>query len=271
MQSIWINGISQSQVDVRDRGFAYGDGLFETLKVRQGKALLFERHIARLRAGALRLGFPDAGVEALVRDIQAIYLPDEAVMKLTLSRGTGGRGYAYDSSLSATRVIMLAPLPAFADEYSQGVRVRFCDLRLGLNPALAGIKHLNRLEQVIARNEWSDPSVSEGLVLDYEGFLAEGTMSNLFWCQGDRIFTPQLDRCGVEGIVRNLLIQRFSEQGYVVEQGRYRPALLQQADEVFICNSLIDVWPVRELDNTPFPLGPLARVAQQIIGQEYNA
>ncbi|MCO4757418.1 MAG: aminodeoxychorismate lyase [Oceanospirillaceae bacterium] len=270
-QSLWINGKQQSKLDVRDRGFAYGDGVFETIQVLHGRAQLLDRHVRRMKNGAQRLGFLSSSVGQLLTDLHSIELPDEAVLKLTLSRGVGGRGYTYDSNGTCTRVIMLAPKPTYGDRAESGIRLRVCDTRLGLNPALAGIKHLNRLEQVLARNEWSDPAIHEGVVLDYEGYIAEGTMSNLFWVKDQCIYTPRLDRCGVAGVVRDFLVERFSQAGADLKVGLYELPSLRDADEVFICNSLIDIWPVRQLEDVSYQSGPVAQRARQYLVEEYQA
>lgn len=270
-QMLWINGKQQTQIDVRDRGFAYGDGLFETIQISHGRPQLMARHIARMRSGAARLGLDIATVDQLLEDLAAINLPDDGVLKLTLSRGVGGRGYVYTADMEVTRVIMLGPKPVYANQAKEGINLRVCDTRLGLNPALAGIKHLNRLEQVIARNEWSDPVINEGIVLDYEGFVVEGTMSNLFWVTDGIIYAPSLERCGVAGVVRDFLIERFTADGHVVEVGLYPLADLISADEIFVCNSLIDIWPVKQLDSNHYSLGPLAKTARTYLEEEYQA
>ncbi|MDI3326236.1 aminodeoxychorismate lyase [Pontibacterium granulatum] len=270
-QTLWINGKQQTQIDVRDRGFAYGDGLFETIQISHGKSQLMARHITRMRSGAVRLGFDASVIDQLLEDLAEINLPDDGVLKLTLSRGVGGRGYSYAADMEATRVIMLGPKPAYGNQAEEGITLKVCDTRLGVNPALAGIKHLNRLEQVLARNEWSDPAINEGVVLDYEGFVVEGTMSNLFWVKDRVIYTPSLERCGVAGVVRDFLIEKFTADGHSVEVGLYPLADVISADEIFICNSLIDIWPVKQLDSNYYALGPVAKAARTYLVEEYQA
>lgn len=261
----------QTKVDVRDRGFAYGDGLFETIQVLHGKPQLMARHIARMRSGAIRLGFDSVAIDQLLEDLAAISLPVEGVLKLTLSRGAGGRGYGYVPDMEPTRVMMLGPKPVYAHQTKEGINLRVCDTRLGLNPALAGIKHLNRLEQVLARNEWSDPEINEGIVLDYEGMVVEGTMSNLFWVTNGIVYTPSLDRCGVAGVVRDFLIEKFTADGYSVEVGLYPLADVASADEIFVSNSLIDIWSVKQLGLSRYPLGPMANIARKYLEEEYQS
>lgn len=270
-QTLWINGKQQTQIDVRDRGFAYGDGLFETVQISLGQPQLMQQHIARMRIGASRLGFPGSAVDLLLEDLAVLHLPENGVLKLTLSRGVGGRGYGYAADMEATRIIMLGPKPAYGNQAEEGVTLRVCDTQLGVNPALAGIKHLNRLEQVLARNEWSDSAIHEGIVLDYEGFVVEGTMSNLFWVKGGVIYTPSLERCGVAGVVRNFLRDKFVAEGHRVEIGLYPLKDVIAADEMFVCNSLIDIWPVKQLDSNHYPIGPVAKAARTYLKEEYQA
>jgi len=270
-QSVWINGISNDTIDIRDRGLAYGDGVFETIKVHNGRAQMLDQHFSRMRAGAARLGFAAEAVDLFQTELSAVSLPERGVLKLTLTRGAGGRGYSYATCTDSTRIIMLAPMPEYAGQADNGISVRLCETRLGINPTLAGIKHLNRLEQVLARNEWDDASIHEGIVCDAEGYLAEGTMSNLFWVTAGIIYTPDLAGCGVSGIIRDYLLKRFESVGYQVLQGRFCPDVLDAADEIFVCNSLIDVWPVKRFAGNDYQIGSVAREAQVMLQQEYNA
>lgn len=270
-QTLWINGEQKTQIDVRDRGFAYGDGLFETVQISHGRPQLMQQHIARMRNGAARLGFPGSAVDLLLEELAALSLPADGVLKLTLSRGVGGRGYGYAADMEASRVIMLGPKPVYGKQTEEGITLRVCDTRLGVNPALAGIKHLNRLEQVLARNEWSDPAINEGIVLDYDGFVVEGTMSNLFWVKDSVLYTPSLERCGVAGVIRDFLIEKFTADGRRVEIGLYPLADVIAADEIFVCNSLVDIWPVKQLDSNHYPIGPVAKAARTYLEEEYQA
>lgn len=264
---ILINGQPTGQIDARDRGLHYGDGLFETIAVRDGRPQLWDRHLARLTAGCerLRLPAPDAALLAA----EAAQLCDgvaQGVLKIILTRGVGGRGYAIPHADAATaagrmsRILIRLPAPDYpATHYRDGVAVRLCELRLGDAPALAGIKHLNRLEQVLARSEWSDPGIAEGLMRDAEGAVIEGTMSNLFIVRTGGLETPELTRCGVAGVMRGRIIDRARELGLAVTERRLMPADLAAADECFLCNSLIGIWPVRRIDDNVLPVGPLTR------------
>ena len=245
-----IDGRPASHLDLADRGLAYGDGLFETLRYSDGRLLFADLHLARLARGGERLGIPiDTG--ALRADIETILAaapPAGAVLKIIVTRGAGGRGYRPPAHAASTRILTLHPLPeypaAFADT---GIRVFVCRQRLALQPALAGMKHLNRLEQVLASREWPDDGFQEGLMLDTAGHVVEGTRSNLFLVRNGRLFTPSLAACGVDGVMREVLLRHFGDQVTVTDCPR---AWLDDADEIFVCNSIFGIWPVREIQAT---------------------
>ncbi len=246
--STWINGLPATQLNADDRGLAYGDGLFRTLRLRDGAPLLWRWHWARLQAdcAALRLPCPDAGLwlGELAAAAASAGVAD-AVAKLTLTRGSGPRGYAPPAQPQPTRIIQISPrTPPAAEPYQHGVAVYACALRLGHQPALAGVKHLNRLENVLARSEWSPPDYAEGLLCDSEGWVIEGVMSNLWIRRGRELLTPQLDRCGVSGAARAWVMEVAGSLGYQVREWRLRPADVLAADEAMLCNSLIGFWPI---------------------------
>lgn len=279
--NVLINGQSEQSVPVTDRGLAYGHGLFETITLNLNTAIAWKAHLMRLRIGAERLAIPlPANIDHLLEQDLAKLLslqsaiPDRSVLKITLTRGCGGRGYAVDDSVTINRIIQLNPFPYYPDKPSEkGISLRLCTTRLAISPQLAGIKHLNRLEQVLARSEWHSSDFREGLVLDAEGFLAEGTMSNLFWCQNGVLYTPELDRCGVDGIVRQRIIAIAEEQGIALTVGRYRLECLNNADEIFVCNSVIGIWPVvntviNENDTFSVSIGPMTLKLQSRLAAE---
>ena len=266
-----INGRSTTQIDALDRGLCYGDGLFETVAVIEGQPQLWQQHIERLSNGCRRLGMTMPAETLLRQDIQSLYrersrdqrLPQRLVAKIIVTRGTGGRGYRITAAADCSRVISLFDWPDYPPAHGEGISVRWCNTRLGLNPALAGIKHLNRLEQVMARNEWQDDRIAEGLMLDSQGHVIEGTMTNLFIVANNQLQTARLDHCGVAGIVRQLICADSIQHGLsVCEQGLTKDDVLA-ADEVFVCNSLIGIWPVTRIDDpqTPqdFAVGPVSR------------
>ncbi|MGH8657324.1 MAG: aminodeoxychorismate lyase [Gammaproteobacteria bacterium] len=244
---IIVNGTAVDSVSALDRGLQYGDGLFETLAILDGTPQHWDSHIERLERGCSRLYLPSPQRDGFLADAKRLCQGvKRGVLKIILTRGAGGRGYRPSSSGSPTRVVVGFPWPELPPQAAtEGVTVRLCDTRLGLNPALAGIKHLNRLEQVLAQREWAEPDIAEGLMRDLEGNVIEGTMSNLFIVLDGRLMTPDLNRCGVAGIMRAFILGTAQELGIEVVIAPLGVADLQRATEAFLCNSLIGLWPLR--------------------------
>lgn len=256
-----INGEERTQLDATDRGLQYGDGLFETLAVRDGAPEHWERHLRRMHDGAQRLGIPVPDPQLLAEEAARVcHDGGRGVLKIILTRGAGGRGYRSPVQPTPTRVLSLHPWPDYpADHAEQGVRLRLCRTALGLNPALAGIKHLNRLEQVLARSEWDDADIAEGLMLDSDGRLVCGTMSNLFLVRDGELYTPELTRCGVEGTTRARVLETAADHGIRCHITDLQLDALWGADEVFVCNSIIGVWPARQVEQHSYTCGPVTR------------
>ena len=269
---ILVNGECREHIEISDRGFQYGDGLFETIAVLNGQPVFFDRHIDRLNAGCQRLYIPFPGTELLAFEAQKLSEhSSNAVLKLILTRGSGGRGYRQPDVIQATRVLSLHPFPDYPGSYKeQGIVARFCDTRLGLNPALAGIKHLNRLEQILARAEWTDPAIQEGIMLDINGHVIEGTMSNLFYVKNHTLYTSVLTFAGVAGIIRGILMAISSIQGISAIEHTFTQDELLSADEVFVCNSIAGIWPVRQIARTCFPVGEVTRQLQTCLARFQN-
>ncbi|MFU8788043.1 MAG: aminodeoxychorismate lyase [Methylobacter sp.] len=263
---VLINGESRTSIESADRGFQYGDGLFETIEVRNGQPVFFKRHLQRLNAGCHRLHIPVPDAQLLSLEAGELCSRMDsvrAVLKIIVTRGSGGRGYRQPDSIQPTRVLSLHPYPDYPQAYSeQGIVVRFCSSRLGLNPGLAGIKHLNRLEQVMARIEWDDPAISEGLMLDINGHVIEGTMSNLFYAKNNRLYTAALTHAGVAGVMRGIIMQLAAEHEAPVIEHNFTPDELLSADEIVVCNSIIGIWPVKQIENTHFPVGAISQRLQ---------
>ncbi|MBV8047842.1 MAG: aminodeoxychorismate lyase [Paludibacterium sp.] len=260
-----INGAADDRLEAGDRGLAFGDGVFRTLACVDGAPRLWPWQYACLARDATRLGLPVPGEALLLAELrQACTGLPRAVAKITLTRGSGLRGYAIPADATATRIVAAHAWPGYPEHYAQdGVALTWCTLRLGLQPRLAGIKHLNRLENVLARSDLSDTCV-EGLLCDSDGLVIEGTLSNLFVLRDGQWRTPQLDRCGVAGAMRAWVMARLP-----VEEARLRPADVTEADLLFVCNSLAGIWPVADLDGRRWrdfqPLRPL----QWALAQEY--
>ena len=265
-----VDGNAGASVAATDRGLSYGDGVFRTFVVRRGVSLQWRRHYAKLKAdcAALAIRCPS---EALLADEigRACESSVEQVVKIIVTRGTARRGYAYADDVEPTRVILSSPrVPYPADYAASGVRSKKCALTLAHQPALAGVKHLNRLENVLARAEWRDPEVAEGLLCDAAGNLIGGTMTNVFIAKAGALATPALNRCGVAGVTRERVIDAARAAGV---ECRIRdvpwPELLA-ADEVILTNSLAGAWPVREIDGSPRSPGPLSRAVQSWLSHD---
>ena len=268
---VWVNATETNLVPAEDRGLAFGDGLFETMRLHGARVPLLERHLQRLQHGALRLRIA-LEIDELRAEISRFLSSsgtDEGILKLIVTRGDGGRGYRADAGNEARRILMQRPLaPHPAQWWSEGVSIRHCDTRLGSNPSLAGMKHLNRLEQVLARLEWDDAQIAEGLMCDQKGRIVEGVSTNLFLVSGGRLLTPVIDHCGVAGVMRGFILDVVApELALHTEQVHCECALLGAAQEVFLCNAVIGVWPVRQLGAKRWPLGPVTRRVQAHVAQ----
>ncbi|MEN0107881.1 MAG: aminodeoxychorismate lyase [Pseudomonas sp.] len=261
----WVDGRPAQAASLVDRGLAYGDGLFETIGVKSGRPQLFERHLARLADGCQRLSIP--ADLALIRTELLAFSAElgEGVAKLLLTRGDGLRGYAAPAAATPRRILLGSPFPAYpASHAEQGIRLFPCVTRLAEQPLLAGLKHLNRLEQVLARSEWQDSEHAEGLMQDLSGRVIEGVFSNLFIVRDGQLLTPDLSRSGVAGVMRAELLAQAQALAIPVA---VQPLSLEQllaADEVFVCNSLYGVWPVTALQGHCWPVGPLTRKLQRL-------
>lgn len=266
----WVDAQADAVIDPGLRALHYGDGLFETLCVQDATIEYLDRHMRRLQAGCDRLQLPFSDWSALEAELQQRAGESRnAAVKIIFSRGAGIRGYRYGGAQDVTRIVGTQPLPVFPQQHGrQGVRVRLCDLRLALQPRLAGIKHLNRLEQVMARAEWGE-DYEEGLLLDYNGKLIEGTMSNLFLVRAGCLYTPRLDNCGVAGVMRAVLLDLAVELGFDVHVQPLALRELESADEVFLCNSLIGIWPVIAVaDRFAYRVGPVTQTLQHALAAQ---
>lgn len=251
---IRINGQAVSEISAYDRGLHYGDGLFETIAVKNGKLTHWHYHWQRLLKGCERLNIDPPTESIVCNEIDDLVNHDaQAVIKLIITRGSGGRGYKY-AAMQPTRILFKYPWPEYAVENQNGIELFLCETRLSIQPTLAGIKHLNRLENVLARNEWSDNRIVEGLMLATDERVVEGTMSNVFWAKEQRLFTPDITQVGVAGVMRQHILNLTKNYEMDVNIGDYFLSDIYQADELFVCNSLIGIWPVKKFENKTFTL-----------------
>jgi len=257
---VLVNGSDDARVSAFDRGLLYGDGLFETIRFMRGEAPLWARHMRRLADGCARLGMLAPETTRLADEARRVLAgAGDAVVRITLTRGEGERGYAPPASARTTRIVAAHPVPVIPEHwYRYGIRVRSCGLRLAMQPRLAGLKHLNRLEQVLARAEWSDPDVVEGLMFDRDDRLISATAANVFGVLSGVLVSPALDACGVAGVLRAELLDAFPD--VVVRAVTQEESM--RMEEMFVCSSVRGVLPVRELDGRALAVGDATRAAQ---------
>ncbi|WP_449428777.1 aminodeoxychorismate lyase [Rhodanobacter umsongensis] len=261
MARMLINGVPTDQVPALDRGLAYGDGLFESIRFVAAVAPLWPRHMQRLGESCGRLRIPVPDTEQLLCEAREVArdMP-QSVVRITVTRGIGERGYALPASPQPMRLVAaFAPPPVAAEAYVQGVRLRVCAIRLAEQPLLAGLKHLNRLEQVLARAEWDDPAIAEGVLCDSRGRVISATMANLFAVIDGVLLTPSLDRCGVAGVGRAEVLATCPQ----AQVGELTLDALLGASEVFLSSSVRGILPVHSLAERRYAAGALTRQLQQ--------
>lgn len=240
---------SSRPLDAGNRGLHYGDGLFETIAMVHGRPQLWTRHLDRLREGCRRLAIATPDPEALrIEAERAAAGVERCVVKIIVTRAGAAHGYRPEPGQSSEHVVLQRPWPDHPREFHHaGVGVRWCRTRLARQPLLAGIKHLNRIEQVLARAEWRD-EYAEGLMRDTDGYVIEGTMSNLFLVQEGTLLTPDLAQSGVAGVMRAEVLEQARRLGIPNAQRPVSVDMVEQADELFLTNSLIGIWPVARLE-----------------------
>ncbi len=242
-----VNGESAQLLRADDRGLQYGDGLFETALLAGGRVRFLDDHLHRLFNGCNRLGIAPPEEQTLRSEIAKVTASGErGVLKIIVTRGAGGRGYRPGEAMSSTRVVALHPY----SHASEGpLRLRWCDLRLGRNARLAGIKHLNRLEQVLAQSEWREGEADEGLMLDTEGEVVCATSANVFAVRDGALITPDLRFSGVHGVMRAQVLKAAARLRITVSEEPLWPHDLQSASEVFITNAVRGIRSVGSLDS----------------------
>jgi 4-amino-4-deoxychorismate lyase len=242
-----IDGRPDAAGWLAERACQFGDGLFETIAVCDGQPCLWPAHMERLRRGCERLGLPLPDFSLLEAESRSLCEQQpRGVLKILWTGGRSARGYRRQPGAVAQRVVQLHPWPE--PDPGRAWRVRLCRHRHGDNPALAGIKHLNRLDQVLARAEW-EQDYDEGIMLDQSGQVVSGTMSNLFVQLDGQLLTPPLARAGIEGVVRALLIDCAEREGAAVRIAPVAIEALHAAQALYLCNSLLGVVRVDRFEN----------------------
>lgn len=243
-----INGTEQQTLPATDRATQFGDGCFTTARIIDGQIQFLPAHLQRLQHACERLFIPFTDGAVLEQEIKTLAAAKaDGVVKVIISRGAGGRGYSTANCNAPTRMLSVSARPAhYARWQQEGITLALSPVRLGRNPLLAGLKHLNRLEQVLIRTSLEQTDADEALVLDSDGWLTECCAANLFWRQGSDVFTPRLDQAGVDGIMRQYCLRQLATSGFNVVEVNAQHDVLRHADEVLICNALMPVIPVRQ-------------------------
>jgi 4-amino-4-deoxychorismate lyase len=273
--SYLINGSFDQTISVFDRGFSYGDGVFRTMKIRNGLPVSWPFHYQKLVADCAVIGIVCPSAELLMGDLQKLFEKElfsedlTQVAKIIITRGEGERGYAPPVITVPTRVVIKSGLPHYAESnFEKGVQLHVCDLKLAAQPKLAGIKHLNRLENVLARMEWREDAIFDGLLLDQAGNVIECTMSNVFARFGSELLTPDLSLCGVSGITRQRILGLGGVLGLNAGVKSLTLAQVLQADEIIICNSLFGAFQVTQINNKIWPQQDLAVKIRAVVAND---
>ena len=258
---ILVNGGQTHYVDVNDRGLHYGDGLFETLRIENAEPCYWPQHLQRLLQGCRQLLIPEPDIDLLHAEaLKVSQGMAQGVLKIIVSRGAGQRGYKPPTPTQASRILMSLPFPAeLLLRQRQGLKVMFCNTPLACHPSLGGIKHLNRLEQVLAAAELEAPEIDEGIMLDLAGTVIEATMNNVFLVKNGEVHTPDLERCGVYGIMRQRVLELLERLAIPCKIRTIQPKELLQADELFLSNSVMGVRPIVQLGEHRFAVGALTK------------
>ncbi len=274
-RSYLINGSFEQAISVFDRGFSYGDGVFRTMKIHNGLPVSWPFHYQKLVADCAGIGIVCPSAELLMSDLQKLFESElfseniTQVAKIIITRGEGERGYAPPVITVPTRVVIKSEFPNYAESsYTQGVQLHVCNIRLAAQPKLAGIKHLNRLENVMARMEWREDYIFDGLLLDQSGHVVECTMSNVFVRFKDELITPDLSIYGVSGITRQRILGLSGVLGLNLS---VRPLTLEellQADEAIICNSLFGAFQITRINDKKWPLQDLAAKIRDVVAHD---
>jgi 4-amino-4-deoxychorismate lyase len=267
--TVLVNGIPATSVSALDRGLQFGEGVFETIACLGGRPRFLPLHLERLEFGCERLRIPAPNLEEIEAEVLGLARDVErAIVKVQVTGGEAvARGYARSGTETATRITVRYPWPhEDPAQLHDGVMARTLSMRLGENPRLAGLKHCNRLEQILARAELAaEPQLAEGILFSSCGNLVSGTMTNVFLVRESGLLTPRIDQCGVAGVMRRVVLREARQVGIPARECELRAENLLAADEIFLTNARIGIWPVRELDGRVLTPGPITRHLQSVL------
>jgi 4-amino-4-deoxychorismate lyase len=260
-----VNGKLEQHLSTADRGLAYGDGVFTTAKVLHGKIQLLSSHIERLIKSCQKLNIALPGMGHVVDELVAVAQRFElAVVKVMITAGEGGRGYSRLGCSTSTVIIAFHPFPEHYAQWQQrGIELGQSDFRLGLNPFFAGLKHLNRLEQVLIRQELDKKEEDDVLVTNIEGDIIETSCANLFWLESGQYYTPDLSESGVEGLFRNVILENIPGIHII----KAKLDALSNVEAMFICNSVMGIVPVRRYQNRDFDINKVLNFKKKLVGK----
>lgn len=279
LPTYWLNGERATNIAIQDRSYHYGDGCFTTAKVCYGEVCHWQAHWQRIShtCQALMLNVPEkAHLERMIAQSLAEFkdLP-ELGLKILLSRSPGGRGYAPDPAAPTEVMIQVFDYPkAYPQMQAEGIRMELSNIKLADNPMLAGLKHNNRLEQILVKTDLAkqnqsilsqDKHFDDAVVLDIHEHVIEASSANLFWVTDGAVYTPSLERAGVSGIAREQIIQTCLAHNILLKIGDFSFDTLKSSDEIFISNALHAIVPVIALQEKTFPIGKLTRQLQEFL------
>ena len=263
---ILIDGKKQSKASVFNRNTQFGDGLFETCLVENKKLLFWSNHLERMRLGCDRLKISMIDETLWLSDIRkafSLMKIDNCIVKLVLSRGESLRGYSYKYNIRPIRITIVSELKK--NNQDKGFSLEFCNSGYNSNPKLAGIKHCNRLEQVIAR---AGIKVDDGIMLDENENVVSVTQGNIFCIQGNRLITPNLDKCGIEGTRRAVILKIAVDLGFDINIKNLSVAELLRSDEVFISNSIQGVGPVNQIEDFVYSKHKITEIISETLKEK---
>ena len=254
-----INGKLTNKISIEDRAVQYGDGVFETIAAKDRSLAFWKEHYQRLNKGCKILKIKCPSELFLRKEINKFIKKtkkNKFILKIIISRGIGGRGYNPPRNSKPTRILGIYDWPNYLEKnFTKGIMMDVCKTRISAQPFLSQIKHLNRLEQIIARSEWQNKSISESIMLDLNDNVIEGTMSNIFGIKKNIFYTPIIENSGVEGIMRGVILKllKKNKKKYVIKKITLKEFL--KFDEVFVCNSIFGIWPVIKVSKKKFSFG----------------
>ena len=254
-----VNGKISKTIDVRDRSVQYGDGVFETIAVKEKSLKFWKEHYQRLNKGCKVLKIkcpPEVFLKKEINKFLRKTKKEKLVLKIIISRGVGGRGYNPPRNTKPTRILGIYDWPNYLEtNFTKGIMMDICKTRISAQPFLSKIKHINRLEQIIARSEWQSRNIAESIMLDMNNNVIEGTMSNIFGIKKNIFYTPIIENSGVEGIMRGVILKLLekNKKKNIIKKITLKELL--KFDEVFVCNSIFGIWPVIKISKKKFSFG----------------